>query len=267
MTIAFRVPVTICPVPTATPLGKWPFSPPHSPLVELETENRASDDFARQVDLAVSRLPQFVENALKKDGWRIRVGRIMTDIFSPPERDPLPGNKSWAEVPGICVGRRKQIGIAEHCFQPLYALQLDSWVMREVKEDPRKVLPDMPVPEGLALGKLVIPEKVLRHEVGHAMDAIAGRVSCSNEFVEAYVEDVEKMTPEAKAAMDYFIQPDAEGIPSPGGLHETFADGFAALLGDGSTPKKEFEFCFPRALGVIAKWFKAFQQPPAIIKE
>ncbi len=71
------------------------------------------------------------------------------------------------------------------------------------------------------------PEQTLRHETGHALDAAMGNFSQTQEFLTAYANAVNALSPDERKQLAYYLQP---GVHGP---QEVFAELFAYLHGGG----------------------------------
>jgi hypothetical protein len=180
-----------------------------------------SPDFARRVNDEVARLPESIKTLLAKSGVRIVPSEtIVEELPELKGEHPRgwPPDTTWDAVDGVHDPGKKLVVIAEKTKIG------NDWV-------------DSKDTEGL-----------VRHEVGHAVDAALGDYSSSQEFIEAYNADVAVLPNPAPEELKYFLQ-DGEA-----GREETFAEAMAIVLGGPSRPKLSvLETHFPRTMALVRK--------------
>lgn len=180
-----------------------------------------SPDFARRVNNEVDRLPEGIKALLEKSGVKIIPSETIVDELPELKGEHprgWPPDSTWDSVDGVHDPGKKLVVIAEKTKIG------DQWV-------------DSKDTEGL-----------VRHEVGHAVDAALGDFSNSQEFIDAYNQDVAAMPTPPPAELSYFLQ-DAEA-----GRQETFAETFAIAIGGASRPQLHvLETHFPRTIALVRK--------------
>ncbi len=192
-----------------------------------------SDDFRRRVNVAVATIPEPIWRELHNAGWRLQIAEFVIDaaptLMGERPRG-WPTGMTWENTDAVNIPQRQMVVIAE-------------------KRRNRQ-------------GEVVIAERiegVLRHEIGHAFDRIAGgnlRFQSSHPaFVNAYERDLHEIAKEQGAKLGYYLQGDAAG------RQEAYAEAFAIVLGGGSDPNKQDDFlnAFPRVIAFVEQSMTARQ--------
>lgn len=89
------------------------------------------------------------------------------------------------------------------------------------------------------------PVDALRHETGHALDSILGRMSDAVAFVNAYKQDFERLTEGDKRDLRYYC------YNNDGAHSETFAELTSCLLGSKGYWTRKLAECFPHTTDAV----------------
>ncbi len=101
------------------------------------------------------------------------------------------------------------------------------------------------------------PIPVLRHETGHALSHSARlttdlpKHSLSDDFIKAYLSDLDVMPDEVKPALTYYIQPTQGAECSEQGWEEAFAESFAATQGAGCLRQDVMKHFFKNTIDYV----------------
>lgn len=192
-----------------TPRGEGPFG-------GLDVSHYASDpEFARKIEGALGTIPKHVLAKVAAAGYRVATGQLLSEVLPDTVGEHprgWPPGSTWDEVEGCAT--EGTIALASH--------HTSGGGDGELRPNRRM-------------------EGVLRHEVGHAVDAAYGNVSRGEAFQKAYQEDVAALGWWGRRRNGYYLQP-----PPEVGAHEAFAETFGALQGgggDGTTILKRFPNC------------------------
>lgn len=222
-----------------------------------------SDTFISGVKEGIQSITPEVSQALNSAGWKIQVGKFLNEI-APYWKNTTPrGGDSWETA-----DHRSAVTWDSKIYMSEY-----QWVPRPT--GPSKfansrlfsIIAPVEPPIYSNKGKLFVkslPAYTVRHEAGHAFDILLHRLSNTKEFIEAYQRDLELMTPTQKQEVYYFIQPDAQGNPTKGGLREALADAFATLWGGGCNEVAHFLQRFPNVCQYAAMQLEAFKRRNAL---
>lgn len=206
--------------------------------ISLVSATSVSDRFQRETEMATRSVPPQVWKTLDDAGWRVQLAEFVVDA-APSLRGVRPTgwprHLTWDNSDAIHLPTSKLLVLAE----------------KRRNRD----------------GEVVASSRVagvLRHEIGHAFDmASAGskqNLSASQQFVQAYQQDVSRIVQADRARFTYYLQ------DSRSGLQETFAEAFAVALGGGSSDIEPtaFEASFPRVMSYTRR---AIEQPVATTTE
>jgi hypothetical protein len=213
-------------------------------------DSRVSESFVEQVKRGWQSLPELIRQSLIRAGWKIKVGKFLTELAS-----KLKGVTPRGGDPGTTADNRGGV-----CIAPEILLAEYQWLVpynpasknAKSKSFPRaeRVSPPVKSPFGV-LARSCAADRTVRHEIGHALDHFLNRPSTSRDFSLAYEKDFQAMDEERKAELNYYIQSDAEGRPSLGGMSEAFAEAFATLYGGGCSQTDHFQENFPHIVAFV----------------
>lgn len=176
----------------------------------LQVENLgASKEFANKVQKQINSLTPETRAALEKDGVEIVVTDKLTSV-----RPDLKGKEPYNQ-PGAKYEN------------------LDAFMLTDSKTN-KKTIVIAETRENRA-GKTVPNDRVegvVKHEVGHALDASLGDFSQKPEFAEAHRKDTANLNPSDKNLFNYLV-----GSPDGDGKKEAFADVWGALNGASANPE------------------------------
>ncbi|MBW3597290.1 MAG: hypothetical protein KY475_08450 [Planctomycetes bacterium] len=206
------------------PAPSW-LEPPSA--AALDVASPVSDDFRRRIEAASATIPDNVWRTLWEAGWRVQMAEFVVDAAPSlvGERPRgWPTGLTWEHTDAVNMPQRRLVVVAER--------------RRNLK------------------GEIVSSsriEGVLRHEVGHAYDRIAGGRygfdSSHPQFLKAYHRDLQTIAGADREVLAYYLQGDAAG------RQEAYAEAFALVLGGGSDPPKQMAFlrAFPRVTAHLEK--------------
>ncbi|MGE0757149.1 MAG: hypothetical protein AB7F89_14535 [Pirellulaceae bacterium] len=216
--------VAIVSLPTPWIRGESSLSQSHAERSMIRV-SPISDTFATQMELAARSVPSHVWYAVMDAGWRVYLAEQVVDAV-PALRGVAPrgwpAGTLWDNTDAVHLPASKQLVVAE-------------------KRRNRR-------------GEVVSCTRVagvLRHELGHAFDMVAGQDghfrSASADFLAAYHGDVAEMTAVRREKLQYYLQ------PQDAGRQETFAEAFGIVLGGGSDPdhREVFTTGFTRSLKLV----------------
>jgi hypothetical protein len=170
----------------------------------LRTHGKVSDAMLARCQDAYLRVPEPVRQGLVDAGVEVVVCEKITRLFPDLARKKprgWPPRSTWANADGVSRGR---VAAVAEFLRPHGS--------RQYRQTPRA-------------------EGVLLHEMGHAVDKAAdSRPSASPEFLAAYRADVARASAAGERIRPYFLQPGAAGP------EEVFAEVFAQLHGQGTSP-------------------------------
>lgn len=172
----------------------------------LETRGGVSQSFNTEISSALGTIPQNYLNALGRQGYRVVLSRMLTDVVPDANHQQVRGyerHTTWNSVYGMFNRTRKRLVMAELAEQPNLGRDLTP-----LRNKQRRV-------------------GIVRHEFGHAVDQYLGNYSHSPEFLKAIQTAQKDLTPWERESLSYFLQ------PGKAGAEETFAELFACLNGDG----------------------------------
>jgi hypothetical protein len=192
-----------------------------------------SNQFRDIVSNAIGELPQSVIDLLAHKGDRILAGESIITVF--PELKNMhphgwPSSWTWDRADGVFRSELNTVEVSEKVF------------------------------DGTRTVFSVRAGGVARHETGHAVDRALGQqgqdFSSTQAFVDAYRQDVAKVSARDKANNAYVLQP---GVAGPS---EAFAEVFASMYG-GPVNAKDDELVarsFPEVRRVIEARIRQLQQ-------
>lgn len=186
----------------------------------MERAPDVSDDFAKKVEDTVEGMPEADRAALEKDGYKIMAVKHTTDADPSLKTEHprgWPDGQTWDNADGgrfgkkIVVSEEKKVG--------------DEWK-----------------PSDRTVG-------VLRHETGHAVDALKNG-SDDQAFKDAYDKDVAAIPEADRKKLEYFLQ---TGNGGKDGREETYANVYAVLRGSTPNPEEKalFEKYFPNTIKAV----------------
>ncbi len=219
-----------------------------SPLLYLAKGATVSDAFILEIDQAFKSLPPQVRKVLTDGHEKIVLTRFMVDAFPYLKKEQPRGwdqGKTFYHVDGL---RGRFIGMAEYFWA-----DEEGGRCKPVEAQGEKI--------DKVLCRTTNAAGVLRHEIGHAFDALR-RVSKSEAFKKAYAEDHAWLTVRDKRELKYFIQPDKNGKPTDAGRSEAAGEIFAALQGGGCRSARFILMRFPEAAGVIKAMLDRLEGKP-----
>lgn len=185
-----------------------------------------SDAFRSQTSDAAKTIPHSVWRQVEAAGWRVRLAEFTVDahpILLEDRPRGWPADTSWLNIDAALLPTERLLVLAEK----------------------RRNRRGQVVPTARVAG-------VLRHELGHAFDAVTGSAgryrSRSPDFQAAYDADRLSITPERQTELAYYLQPDDAG------RQETYAEAFGILLGGGSDSPHQasFEATFQHVLQLVS---------------
>ncbi len=170
----------------------------------VRAENRgATPEFARIIQGQVDKLPSEIKTLLKENGVHIVIADTVPGFRPALKGGTPPGwpnNMTWENADGFYSPDEKIALVTERL-----------------------------VDEGVTI-KSNRAKDVFSHEIGHAVDFAMGDLSLSDEFKEAYQQDLAKLSLMDRDRHSYLLQAGDRGI------RETFAEVFGALNGSSSNP-------------------------------
>ncbi|MCH7727451.1 MAG: hypothetical protein IH991_13360 [Planctomycetes bacterium] len=205
--------------------GVSKFASGQSPMAEpkFQITTPVSQEFQDGFQAAQQTIPIAVWRRLARSGWRVCLAEFVIDAA--PELDGRhprgwPSDTTWNNTDAAHLSKRQLLVFAE-------------------KRRNRK---------GEVVATHRVPQ-VLRHEVGHAFDAVVndagGLFSSRADFRAAHARDLKQMPIANRKALAYFAQ------SGQSGRQETFAEAFAILLGGGSD--SENGDCFTASFTEVMK--------------
>lgn len=210
-----------------------------SPLLENSADAPASDEFEARADAAIRSLPGFVREAFQNNGYKVVIGKFLTDAFPhlkgvvPRGWDPW---TTWDNSDAVCA--TPQIGLAEYSWASTVA-KPSRFNRMKLLHRSELVQPQVTKPNNV-LVKNKNTEFVFRHEAGHMVDDLMEGVTDTRAFEKAYQADVKKLSAREKEELYYYLQPDDHGKPTDAGRSEAFAEAFASLYGGGCNELPHF---------------------------
>ena len=192
--------------------------------IQLQT---GTPEFKERMLREIANLPELDRRLLAQSGHKIQLVQKVTDADpSLANQQPRgwPPGKTWDDADGVYLGGQKSIVVAERTRN----------------------------------GPSMRTEGVLKHEVGHAVDAALDNVSGSKEFRDALQKDVDKLSADQRKYYSYFLQ------PFNAGPQEAFADVYGAVNGASSNPHETERILkdFPETAAVIRKRLDPHKQEP-----
>lgn len=184
-----------------------------------------SDDFYQKLLTASGTIPEPVWIKVEAAGWRVQLAEFVVEIvpgLTNTQPRGWPEETTWANTDAVHLPGSRLLVLAEK---------------RRNKRG-----------EVVACGRV---EGVLRHEMGHAFDMVAGAdaqfVSASPEFLAAYLADIQTLVEEQKTELAYYLQ------DQDAGRQEAFAEAFGIVLGGGSDTRNQqaFSHSFPNVLKFV----------------
>lgn len=200
-------------------VGPW-LEPPSR--ATLGVASPVSEDFRRRIDDAAGSIPDSVWQALWEAGWQVQMAEFVLDAapsLTGEQPRGWPTGLTWEHTDAVNMPQRRLVVVAE-----------------KRRNRQGEVVPASRI------------EGVLRHEVGHAYDRIAGgkhRFQSSDpQFMAAYHRDLKEIAPADRGELSYYLQTDMAG------RQEAYAEAFAIVLGGGSDPSRREIFlrAFPRVM-------------------
>lgn len=229
-------------------------SPKYSPLMDLTPRSPVSRIFAERVDRAIKLLPPYVQEALLRKGWRIKLGQILTDIcpeLKGKETEGWDEGDTWDMVNGVCLFHKRHIALTEFYWDrkkpigPGSKFAKSKNLIQSMTVEPEIIQGDF------ILKKTLSPYLILRHESGHALDKLLKWMSSKKELQTKYGKDYEQFDSEKKQVLYYYIQPDRYGDPTIDGVMEAVAEGAASLQGGGCEDAQFFKANFKNTVDYI----------------
>jgi hypothetical protein len=209
------------PEPKPRPEPEPPASVPTAPAetaAAIEFVGEVSEAFRGRVERAYADLPERMRRLLAEAGYRVVVGRRLSeyrpDLASVRPRG-WPEGRTWDDAD--CYHDRERLEAA------VFELSRGG-------------------PSYRAAG-------ALRHEIGHAIDAILGgspgeEASRSRAFREAYDADVAAIPEADRDRLAYYLQ------RGDAGRSEAFAEMFGSIYGGGAGLRRDAEW-FPRVVSLV----------------
>lgn len=220
-----------------------------SPIFRLTPRSPVSNAFIGKVNRAYRALPPYLQQALEDSGLKIILSRFLTGGFPKlkgKQPDGWHPGDTWDNVDGLTIGngRNCRIGLAEFAWdtprksatrqwndprrynRKHYDVDLTRWqIVRPKQYDARNCL----------LLKTIWPGRILRHEVGHAVDRLLNGFAASKAFADAYRADYRLLPRNLKRRwkMNYTLLNPKTRKPGAIAKEETFAEVFASLYGGG----------------------------------
>jgi hypothetical protein len=193
-----------------------------------------SSTFREQLSAAVTTVPAPVWRSLQRGGYRFVAARLVTDAVPRLRQEHprgWPSDQTWENTDAVHVTQWRTLVVSE---------------LRRNKKG--ELVPAVRV------------ERVVRHEVGHAFDALLGGgrydyYSSSPEFIRLYDADWRRLDAAGRERLAYYVQ-----AGTGAGRQETFAESFAEHLGGGSSPERAEQFlaAFPSVHAhvgqILARW-------------
>ena len=207
----------------STPPKQLPLQPPSFAWDDFITvKGKVSEDFKKEVKNILETVPERLRQQLLNQGGGVTIADYVTNAL--PELKGVrprgwPPGSTWDQVEGLAITGR-------------------AYVTERVRS-----------PSGRsAKGR---GPHVIMHEVGHALDYLAGQLSESKEFLAAYKADAAKLSRSKKssALFGYLLQ---DGVAGPS---EAFAELFAGVLQQGMFSKDPefYRQAWPKSFGYIEK--------------
>jgi hypothetical protein len=203
----------------------------------VRVATRVSDVFTGQYHEAAATVPRPIWDGARRSGWHVVLAEFLLDA-APQLREQRPrgwpDGVTWDQVDAVHLPAQRVLVLAE-----------------KRRRDNGLVV------ESARVGG------VLRHELGHIFDMLSaaetpGYHSSSATFQAAYADDVSRMEPALRDALQYYLQ------DRDAGRQETFAEAFGNVLGGGSDTahREEFDRAFPRVLGHLRDAIDGYAERP-----
>ncbi len=192
-----------------------------------------SDQFQDEIERAVGTIPDPVWQGLERRGWRVHAAPSVTEAapwLKGTRPRGWPTGLTWDHSDAVHLPDSRLLVVGE---------------TRRTK-----------VGERVASSRI---GGVLRHELGHAFDMLLGGPrnfrSLTPAFLAVYRQDASRLTPDQRSQLRYYLQERSAGY------QETFAEGFASVLGGGSdvTLVEVFREGFPNVIDYIHKSIETYQ--------
>ncbi len=230
----------------------------HSPLLSNAAGAPASAAFEATADKAIKSLPDFVQKAFEGKGYRVVIGKFLTDAF-PPLKGQVPRGwdpwTTWDNSDAVCAS--PEVGLAEYSWSSTVQ-KPSKFTKMHLLPRALRVMPEVSKPNNV-LVKNMNTEFVFRHEAGHLTDEMLNNLSATDSFEKAYAKDVATMGTSRRDEYYYYIQPDDQGKPTNAGRSEAFAEAFAALYGGGCNDLAHFKKGFKNLMKYTEDAMKQLQ--------
>jgi hypothetical protein len=193
-----------------------------------------SSTFRERISAAVASVPPRIWQRLGERGYRFQAARLVTDAAPRLRYDQprgWPAGLTWENTDAVHVPQWRVLVVSE---------------LRRNKQG--------------TLVPAVRVERVVRHEVGHAFDAILGGqldfYSSSPEFTVAFERDLRQIAAADRERLAYYLQ-----TADNAGRQEAFAEAFAEILGGGSSPERAelFRQAFPNVFAQVEQSLAAWR--------
>jgi|GEM_PF-5321912 len=200
-----------------------------------------SEAHVKGVDGILKAFPEGLRKHFRKNGCQIMLTRTMDEVFPEfkgTDTSLISGvQKAWCELKGLCRG--KVVSIPEYFLYP----KTKEWVAQVNTQG------------GV---------KVSRHETMHLLHNTSSLLwdfeenEVNDEFYEAYMKDVRKLSSEQLQKYSYAIQTTDIEKPSMHGMKELFAKLAAVLHGGGCLGDSEgLKKAFPRVTEYLMQGIKS----------
>lgn len=249
-------PLSPPPIPTVKPTArfgqKYSLSdiPELSPLVRTIPRKPVSLDFLKALNQAVLSLPEYIQKHLSlhevdivATPWVVSAFPALRNASTPPGYDT---SSSWEDCPAVYS--QSTIALAEFTRHPLVS-QLPKWLSPLTKTLLSKPLAPQSQHDNIP--------RMLRHEVGHAIDDTFGLLSCRPPFTTALQNDLKACSEHVQKRLQYFIQGSTPQETTRQGCLEAFAESVASLYGGGCVKAKEFQKAFPNCVDYAYRVIKS----------
>ncbi|MEO0392208.1 MAG: hypothetical protein AAF213_03050 [Pseudomonadota bacterium] len=204
-------------------------------------------DYRAELDETFDELPANLKSAFVEHGWKIKVGKSLADVGG-NELDRIApqttssGLKRYEGSAGVSIPELENSSLSK-------TILLGHQVSNKYAETGFEQVEDMP--------------NVLRHEIGHGIDHIAGRISYSEAFTRAYQQDMADLyNPEktdmqtrktAERALRTFIfRNECNESERQFGQKEAFAELSAGELG-GARTEELLSDVLPRSRALVSQ--------------
>lgn len=205
----------------------------------IAAKGDVSPSHIRKADWIILALPPGLQKHFRDHDCQVKLAPTMGDIFPDTIGDFDVSDRSRTrqrrceEIRG-CT-REKVIGLPELIKLP----EQDTF------------LPQTPANRGL---------NVLRHELGHLLHnttpLLYDQDGSNDDFTDAYIEDLENLSPQDRETFSYLIQTDDIENLTARGFKEAFAEVFASLYGGGCKNDEAVQKAFPNTTAYMKQAVK-----------